>query len=486
MHTVRIAALCLALGATAGARTPLRYSVETLADGVHAVVYNTDTDVEGNTLIVINDDDVLVVDANAGLTTARATIAEIRKLTPKPVRYVVNTHWHDDHVYGNQAYADAYPEVEFIAHPLTRHDIAEHAFASNAFVLDLIEADVERLEGYLKSGVYRDGKPVAGELETRIRNYLANRREALADRQVARPVVPTIDVADALTLKRGAREIQIRFLGRGNTRGDLVVYLPAERIVATGDLVVHPIPYATNVYATEWMRTLDALMALPATTVLPGHGPVMRDWAYVRRVRDALGQHLTAVREAKARGLDLAETQKAVQLPDVRSSFVAGNEARGAGYEAFFRSTLVRNAWEELDPAIMRACQTPPRRVARGAYSIGDTTGNSAFTALVNPKDTVIVTSLTTAVSARAAVRQLREITSTPVSHIVVAGDAIAQAAALAVLKESYAQAEVVTSATALTKGGREIRVTGEGATLLVEVPAEQLRIEGGKVSVGR
>ena len=485
MHAARIAAICLALGATTGAQTAPRYTVETLAEGVHAVIYNTGTDVEGNTLIVINDEDVFVVDANAGVTTARATIAEIRKLTPKPVRYVVNTHWHDDHVYGNQAYADAYPGVEFIAHPLTRQDIVDHAFASNGFVLDLIDADVTRLEGYLKTGVYRDGKPVAGELETRIRNYLANRREALADRQAFRPVVPTIDVADTLTLTRGAREIQIRFLGRGNTRGDLVVYLPAERVVATGDLVVHPIPYATNVYPTEWVRTLDALMALPATVVLPGHGPVMRDWTYVRRVQDALEQHLTAVREAKKRGLDLAETQKAVQLPDVRNAFVAGNEAMGAGYEAFFRSSLVRNAWEELDPAIMRACEAPPRRLAGGVFAIGETSANSAFTALVNPKDTVVVTTLTTAVSARAAVRQLREITSKPVSHIVVAGDPTAQSAALAALKESYPQAEVVTSAKALTKGGREIRVTGEGAAVVVELPAERLRIERGKVSVG-
>jgi hypothetical protein len=211
----------------------------------------------------------------------------------------------------------------------------------------------------------------------------------------------------------------------------------------------------------------------------------MRDWTYVRRVQDALEQHLTAVREAKKRGLDLAETQKAVQLPEVRNSFVAGNEALGAGYEAFFRSTLVRNAWEELDPPIMRATETPPRRIANGVYAIGETTGTNTFTALVNPKDTVIVTSLTTAVAARAAVRQLREITSKPVSHVVVAGDSPEHSAAVAALKESYPQAEVVTSETAITKGGREIRVTGQGATVVVEVPAERLRIVRGQVSIG-
>ena len=118
-------------------------------------------------------------------------------------------------------------------------------------------------------------------------------------------------------------------------------------------------------------------------------------------------------------------------------------------------------------------------------YAIGATSDTSAVTALVNPKDTVVVTSVATAVAARAAVRQLREITSKPVSHIVVAGDATAQSAALAALKDSYPQAEVVTSARTITKGGREIHVTGEGAAVVVDVPAEHLRIERGKVRIG-
>jgi glyoxylase-like metal-dependent hydrolase (beta-lactamase superfamily II) len=479
---------CLGFPTGAGAQAVPRYSVEKLADGVHAVIYNSDIDVEGNTLIVINDEDVFVVDSNAGITTARATIAEVRKLTPKPVRYVVNTHWHDDHVFGNQAYADAYPGVEFIAHPLTRQDIVNHAFASNTFVLDLIEADIHRLEGYLKTGVYRDGKPVAGELEARIRNYLANRREAFADRRAFRPVVPTVDVADALTMKRGTREIQIRFLGRGNTRGDLVVYLPAERIVATGDLVVYPVPYATNVYATDWVKTLDALMALPAATVLPGHGPVMRDWTYVRRVKDTLESHLSAVRDAKKQSLSLTRTQEVVQLPEIRDSFVAGNEPRRAGYEAFFRPTLVRNAWEELDPAIMHAYETATTQpFADGVYTIDRRDGDGGITALLNPKDTVLVTSLAAAAPAWAAVRSLRELTDKPVKHIIVLGDVAAQKGALDVLKETYPKAEVLTGAGVISPDGRKIRIFSENESLAVEIPSERIRIErGGKAAKTR
>ena len=494
MHSRAIAALLafVAFPAVTGAQTPARYAVEKLAEGVHAVIYSSDLEVEGNTLIVINADDVLVVDANAGVTTARATIAEIRKLTPKPVRYVVNTHWHDDHVYGNQAYAEAYPGVQFIAHPLTRQDIIAHAFASNGFVIDLIAADVKRLEGYLATGKYRDGKPVAGELETRIRTYLANRREALADRQAFKAVVPTIDVPDTMTMTSGKREIQIQFLGRGNTRGDLVVYLPAERIVATGDLVVYPVPYATNVYAQDWSTTLDRLMALPAATVLPGHGPVMRDWDYVKKVKHAIEQHVAGVAAAKKEGLTLAQTQDRVQLPETRASFVGDSEPRRAGYEAFFRSTLVRNAWEELDQEIMRAYELAPvRRFADGVYTLSAPGSAEGLTVLVNEKDVMLVTSLTTVQAAHAGVRAIRELTSKPVKHLVVTGLEGPQKAALAALRERYPQAEL-TSATVTDAGlqlieprtlrldGREIRIVRVNGSLVVELPAEGMHIPRG------
>lgn len=492
MRTTTPAPLVVVAAFSVGAlaQPPARNTVEKLADGVYAVIYSAETEVEGNTLVVVNDDDVVVVDANAGLTTARATIAEIRKLTAKPVRYVINTHWHDDHVFGNQAYADEYPGVQFIAHPLTRRDIAEHAFGSNAFVVDLIAADVRRLEGYLETGKYRDGRAVEGELETRIRNYLAVRREALLDRQQFRAVVPTIDVADTLTLRRGRRTIEVRFLGRGNTRGDLVVHLPEERIVATGDLVVAPVPYATNVYAREWVRTLDALMALPAAIIVPGHGPVMRDWSYVRRVKSALELHLEAVATAKRSGASLARVLEDVRLPDVRSQFVGESEPLRTGYESFFRPTLLRNAWEELDPAIMQAAERSRiQDVVPGISTWTD--GTSGVTAVVGDKAALLVASIENTATARAAVRMMRELTSRPVKHVVLSG--AVPASVQEVLKESYPQAEMLPDEsrtrpaasapeTTVDLGTRRVRISRVDGTRLVEVVPSGVKItRGGK-----
>jgi hypothetical protein len=294
-----------------------------------------------------------------------------------------------------------------------------------------------------------------------------------------------VDVADTLTLKRGRRQIQIRYLGRGNTRGDLIVFLPAERIVATGDLVVFPVPYATNVYAGAWVATLDALMKLPAAVVLPGHGPVMREWGYVKQVKDALAQHVAAVAEAKKEGLSLTQTQERVQLPDVRASFVGDSESRRAGYEAFFRPPLVRNAWEELDPEIMRAyAEAPPRRASEGIYTLAAAGGDEGVTAVINQKDVLLVTSLTRTAAAYAAVRALRELTSKPVKYLVVAGAGSQQQAALDVLRASYPQGELQTPADADTRtlrpDGREIRLVRRNGSTIVELPSEGIRIPRG------
>jgi cyclase len=478
----------------ASAQTP-RYTVETLADGVYAVIYNPEVDVEGNTLIVVNEDDVLVVDANAGVTTAKMTIEEIKKITPKPVRYVVNTHWHDDHVMGNQAYADAYPGVQFVAHPLTRQDIVDHTFASNAFVIDMLESDLTRLRGYLETGIGRDGKPLTPETKARVETGLRNRVEMLADRKVFRPVPPTVDVADRTTLKRGSREIQVKFLGRGNTRGDLVVYLPKERILATGDLVVAPIPYATNVYAHDWVETLDRLMTIPAAAVLPGHGPVMRDWSYVRRVKAAIEQTIAAVAAAKKEGLTIAQTTERVQLPEVRDSFVQGVEMRRAGYEAFFRTSLIRNAWEELDADVMKAgAAASLKKIAEGIYvhapkGTSQEARDAAVTAIVNEKDVVLVNAGGSAAASRATVRALREFTDKRVRYIIVASPAGKHTRGLGVFREAYAQADVigptdsgatiiVSDVMTLHRGSREIRIAREAdGTLRVQLPKESIPI---------
>src|SRR4030095_5874587 len=101
-------------------------------------------------------------------------------------------------------------------------------------------------------------------------------------------VLPTITLQDRLTLYRGDRRIDIRHLGMGHTSGDIVVHLPKEGILITGDLVVWPVPLVGNPqsHIGEWAATLEKLRALHATVIVPGHGPVLHDDSFLKTLAD--------------------------------------------------------------------------------------------------------------------------------------------------------------------------------------------------------
>lgn len=325
-------------------------STRQLAPGVHAVM----TDPRGlisdsNVLIIINDADVVVVDANILPQSARWVVAEIRKLTDKPVRYVVNTHWHSDHHYGNAVYRDAYPGVEFIQHSFTREQLItrdEPSLAKN------VETEYPRIiaayELALTSGKLADGRDVSPERRVVIHDLLRIYRAFVTEMAVT-PVMPgTLVVDDSLVLHRGARRIVVKHLGRGNTSGDLIVHLPVERIVATGDLVVNPVPFGYFSHYGDWPNTLRALKRLDATTIIPGHGPVMTEWTYTDQVIELLESVWAQVKSAVADGADLDATRRRVNLDAFRDRF-AGTDTRLLGsFANNFVTPSVEAAFLEL------------------------------------------------------------------------------------------------------------------------------------------
>jgi glyoxylase-like metal-dependent hydrolase (beta-lactamase superfamily II) len=150
-----------------------------------------------------------------------------------------------------------------------------------------------------------------------------------------------------MTLGGGPDRIELLWFGYGNTRGDLVVHLPARGIVASGDLVVAPIPFGFNSHPASWVKVLDSLLALKPKTLVPGHGPVMRDLGYVRSVRDWLARIDRETRAAVTRGDSLPAAQKAVTLDDVRSSVTKDEKWMNFLFRSFFLRPAVKAAFEQ-------------------------------------------------------------------------------------------------------------------------------------------
>jgi glyoxylase-like metal-dependent hydrolase (beta-lactamase superfamily II) len=323
------------------------FSLTRVTDGVYAVTWSDPlaAPVDGNSVVIINDEDVLVVDTHLVPSTARAVIAEIRRLTDKPVRFVVNTHWHDDHNSGNQAYLEAFPQATIIAQRHTDQDMRK---MNPKFLTD-------RLEFYRSLMEKKDKqKEQASAADDPDGDRALSREIAYGYAHALLPDLPTLEFTPAsltfdrsLHLRRGKRTIQILHLGRGNTRGDTVVYLPEEKVLVTGDLLVHPIPFSFGSYLGEWIRVLNQLEALDVDVIIPGHGPVLRDNDYLLQVKGLLQSVLQQTKAAADRGLSLEETRKEVDLEAFRIQFGGDDRMRNYAFRSYFITPAVKRGYEE-------------------------------------------------------------------------------------------------------------------------------------------
>jgi cyclase len=117
-----------------------------------------------------------------------------------------------------------------------------------------------------------------------------------------------------MTLYRGSREIQIRFLGRGHTGGDVVVFLPREKVVMTGDFLTAGLSNMSDSFPDEWVTSLDMLKTLDFDTVLPGHGEAFTDKAKIGYFQDYMRDVWTEVSRLKQQGVSVEDAAKRADL----------------------------------------------------------------------------------------------------------------------------------------------------------------------------
>jgi cyclase len=326
---------------------PASWRLETVAPGVYAFIAPNGVTpiVSGNVVVVVGDDGVLVVDTGQFPTIARHQIAEIRRLTPKPVRYVVNTHWHPDHWLGNGEYRKAFPGAVLIGTPNTRELMRTKAepFISPKYAADTRDVVDQMVEG----GKRRDGTPYT-DIERRYYGAaLTQFRGFVSELEQAEAVRPSVLFRDDLSLMLGEREVQLKFLGRGNTGGDAVVFVPDSKVLITGDLLVHPFPYGIGSFITEWIETMGRLDSLDAAVIVSGHGAVQRDESYLRTVTALLQALWTQSESAAKEGLSLEDTRKRVTLTDWRERLCGTDEWCRFGYDNNFIRPAVARAYRE-------------------------------------------------------------------------------------------------------------------------------------------
>lgn len=288
-----------------------------------------DMSVGSNAAVIVNADDVLLVDSHISPAAADALLEELAALTDRPVRFVINTHWHFDHVHGNQVYP---PGVEIIGHETTRAVIAAGGSVSGrSYDLFLGSLPDQIAQAQAAIDTMTDAQARA-EAETALE---AQRRFQAQVSEVV-PTPPNTTLSERMTLFRGEREIRLLFFGRGHTEGDVVVHLPGDGVLITGDLITAGLPYMGDGFVNEWVDTLEQLKSLEFEWIIPGHGQAYRDRERIDHLQGYLRDLWSQADRLHREGVPAAEAAGRIDLRAHAPNF-AGITALGADPVAVVR-----------------------------------------------------------------------------------------------------------------------------------------------------
>lgn len=305
-----------------------------VADGVYMAFARPRNPLNCNAAVVINEDDVLVFDALTSPRSARALLKQVRAFTRLPVRWVVDSHFHTDHARGNPAFREAWKGVQIVATTATRDNLAT---IETERLRHNVEKEQPKEIAKLREEYARTRTPAA-------KRRLENAEAYLAELKKMEIELPSVTFDRSMTIHKKARDIVLLFLGRAHTSGDAIMYLPREKVVATGDFVTSwGLGLGGDGFANEWGAAMAELAKLDFDKVIPGHGG-LTDRKVVIAARDYLAELLPAVRAAYARGAALEDTQRAL-TEQLEARYAPAFEAgRFAGAVAGHVATI----WKDL------------------------------------------------------------------------------------------------------------------------------------------
>jgi len=280
-----------------------------------------------NSGIIVGDDSVMVVDAQATPVMARGVIERVRKVTDKPIKYVLLSHYHAVRVLGASAYSDA----EILASDATRDLIVERGKQD-------MDSEIGRFPR-----LFRAVESIPGL------------------------TWPSITFGKHLSVWLGKREVRIQHLGRGHTAGDVVAYVPDANVVFSGDLVeYHSACYCGDAHFADWPATLDRLAQMKAQALVPGRGAALATPQKVAEgiemTRDFLATLYGSAKDSVAKGLSLKQSFDAarkVMDPKFASFAIyehclpfnisrAYDEARGIAHPVIWTAERDREMWAAL------------------------------------------------------------------------------------------------------------------------------------------
>ncbi|MGA2602176.1 MAG: MBL fold metallo-hydrolase [Bryobacteraceae bacterium] len=304
------AAWAQAMSATASTQL---FDIEKAAGGVYFAHALPQAEINCNAAIFVNSGDVLVVDAHSKPSAAASLIAQIKKeITPKPVRYVVNSHFHWDHTQGNHAYRTAETKIDFIASDATKQLLSDLGKTRLEASLNQAQGQIDALRGRAANSSNPAEKAFCEEQIRQLQAYRAEMQNYTLE-------LPTITFATSHVIKDKAHDLHIEYHGHAHTAGDVVVFCPQKRVVATGDMIHGFLPFIADGFPKSWPQTIDSVATLDFAQVLPGHGPLHPNRQTMTSLRNYIDELTGKVAEGKQAGKSVADLQRTITVASLNS-----------------------------------------------------------------------------------------------------------------------------------------------------------------------
>jgi glyoxylase-like metal-dependent hydrolase (beta-lactamase superfamily II) len=329
--------------------TDFHYDTVHVAEGITTFIEGpSHAMVQGNITLIAGSKAALVIDSGHYPAVALRVIADMRKLTDKPVRYLAITHWHMDHYMANSQFADEFPGLTIIAQNFTAPMMDKYG-ARYVNYGAKVDDSIKPLREMLASGKAPDGTELAADRRARIETVIHEVEAAKPEFALMRYRGADLTFEHEIDVDLGDRMVRLMHLGRGNTAGDLFAYVPDGKVLITGDILVHPIPFSFGSYLTEWPVVLKKLADFDATTIVPGHGQVMHDKTYLNDVRELIETVFAEVRSVWKPGMSADDVRKVMDLSKQRDAFCHGDKSLENSFKASIETAGVDRVTQELE-----------------------------------------------------------------------------------------------------------------------------------------
>jgi cyclase len=315
--------------AQASESLPKLFDIEKIADGIYAALARPAALINSNAVIFENSQDLLIVDTHSEASAVASLVSQIkREITPKPIRYIVNSHFHWDHTQGNPTYHRIAPHADILASEATRRLLSEKG--AERFRLSAVEAE-KSVETYKEQLAKTTSPADRQELQQLIKETNAY----LAEMKNYQPELPNVTFANDLIIHDKNHDLHLAFRGRAHTAGDVVVYCPQKKVIATGDALHGFLPFIADGYPNEWANTLRRYAEIPFDHIAGGHGAVQHTRDRLYQMGNYIDELTELVKTTKAKKT-LAEIQASVNPDTLRS-------LKDGGYGDFVKQNIERS-----------------------------------------------------------------------------------------------------------------------------------------------